>query len=255
MLHPHVMICGATSVNVACFPTPDRYHKKHLIVIIAPLMNSQKNTRSRLSPEARKEQILDVAAQLIRENGVSAMNMDRLGREAGVSKPLVYNYFPNRIDLLKSLLLREVKKYHVDSASIAQSSSTLEALVRATSRNMLDYVQKSGIVIQQLMLEPEVADVLQELDSRFHRKYSDYLTKRIQNEYGITRDVAAAVVEIALGLSSAAGAYLERTKTDTDFVEDLLTAMIMGSFERSAARAKAGKVRLPKRLRAVAKPN
>lgn len=201
--------------------------------------------RRRLQPEERKNQILDVAAALIREHGVSALNMDRLGREAGISKPLVYNYFPNRIDLLKSLLLREVHRYHHDSADIAANAGTLEDLVRATSRKMLEYVDEFGIVIQQLMLEPEVADALEEIDTQYQKRHADYLSKRVEEEYGIDAEIASAAIDLGLGLSSAAGAYRERTKADMDFVEDMLTAMIMGSLERSAARAKAGKIRLP----------
>lgn len=213
-------------------------------------MAQQKLKRKRLPPEERKEQILDVAAQLIREQGVSAMNMDRLGREAGVSKPLVYVYFPNRVDLLKSLLLREVQRFHVDSADVVASTGTLEDMVRATSRNMLEYVQEFGIVIQQLMIEPEVADVLDELDTHFQMQYKSYLTKRVREEYGIDENVALVGVEIGLGLSTAAGEFMTRTGADMDFIEDMLTAMVMGSFERVAARAKSHRIRvaeLPKK--------
>lgn len=201
--------------------------------------------RQRLQPEERKNQILDVAAALIREHGVSALNMDRLGREAGVSKPLVYNYFPNRTDLLKSLLSREVKRYHYDSADIAATTGTLEDLVRATSRKMLEYVSEFGTVIQQLMQEPEVADVLEEMETHYQGQHADYLSKRVQEEYGVDMDVARAAIEIGLGLSTAGGAYMEKHNADMAFVEDMLTAMIMGSLERSAARSKAGKIRMP----------
>jgi AcrR family transcriptional regulator len=216
------------------------------------MTNKTAPKRQRLQPEERKNQILDVAATLIREHGVSALNMDRLGREAGVSKPLVYNYFPNRTDLLKSLLLREVRRYHHDSASIAASTGSLEELVRATSRKMLEYVSEFGIVIQQLMLEPEVADVLEHVETHYESQHADYLSKRVQQEYGIDLDVARAAIEIGLGLSTAGGAYMEKHNADMAFVEDMLTAMIMGSLERSAARSKAGKIRMPGAAKATA---
>ena len=50
------------------------------------MSKSSKPVRTRLAPEVRRELILDHAAALIREQGVSALNMDKLGREAGVSK-------------------------------------------------------------------------------------------------------------------------------------------------------------------------
>ena len=42
--------------------------------------------RTRLSPQLRKTQILDDAARLILEEGLTAVSMERLGREAGISK-------------------------------------------------------------------------------------------------------------------------------------------------------------------------
>ena len=64
--------------------------------------------RRRLSPEVRRELILDETARLVVQGGVSAVSMERLGRDAGISKALVYNYFPNRTDLLSELLKREI---------------------------------------------------------------------------------------------------------------------------------------------------
>lgn len=199
-------------------------------------MSNAKKTakRKRLPPDVRKNQILDHAASLIRQFGVSAVNMDRLARDAGVSKPLVYNYFPNRTELLKSLLRREVESNRERNRVLAEDTSSMEELVRATSRSMLQYVRERGIIIQQLMHEPDIADVLKELNTQSHRSYVRYLAKRLQAEYTISEDLSEIVIDIGLGLSSAAGAHLERTKADIDLIEDVLVAMIMGSLNAAS---------------------
>ena len=69
--------------------------------------DTTKKTRTRLSPKARKNMILDCAAKLGGEEGVSAGTMERLGTEAAISKALVYNYFPSVKLLLQTLLTRE----------------------------------------------------------------------------------------------------------------------------------------------------
>ena len=38
--------------------------------------------------------LLDHTAQIIADEGVSAVTMDRLAKEANISKGLIYNYFP-----------------------------------------------------------------------------------------------------------------------------------------------------------------
>lgn len=207
------------------------------------MATSSTKKRTRLAPEVRQNQILDVTASLIREHGVSYINMDLIGREAGISKPLVYNYFPNRIDLLKSLLQREVKRYHSTTVDVASQADTLEELVRLTTRNMLSYVDEFGIVIEQLMLEPEVAQVLEELDTHYQRRHAEALAQRLTDEFDLEPRTADAVVEIALGLSRAAGPYLERTKADPEFLEDVLVSMIMGSLNNAIADSKSGRIR------------
>ena len=52
-------------------------------------MPQAKKTRTRLNPEERKSMILDHAAKFIAAEGVSALTMERLGKEAGISKSLV----------------------------------------------------------------------------------------------------------------------------------------------------------------------
>ncbi|WP_291207974.1 TetR/AcrR family transcriptional regulator [Hyphomonas sp.] len=207
------------------------------------MSKSLRPVRTRLAPEVRRELILDHAAALIREQGVSALNMDKLGREAGVSKPLVYNYFPNRIELLKALLLREVERNRQNNLELAGSHKSMDAMVRATSRAMLEYVREKGIIIQQLMLEPDVAEVLRDIDAQHHQMYVDYLSKRLVREYGIPRQIAEPAIDIGLGLSSAAGAYFDQHPDDIDFVEDLLVTMIMGSLQAVSKACSSGKLR------------
>lgn len=207
------------------------------------MSKSSKPTRTRLAPEIRRELILDHAAALIREQGVSALSMDKLGREAGISKPLVYNYFPNRIELLKALLLREVERNRQNNLRLAGQHPSMDALVRATSRAMLEYVRERGIIIQQLMLEPDVAEVLREIDAQHHKMYVDYLSKRLVREFGIPRQIAEPAIDIGLGLSSAAGAYFDQHPDDIDFVENLLVTMIMGSLQAVSRACSSGKLR------------
>ena len=86
----------------------------------------EKKTRSRLSPNARKSMILGHAARLISAEGVSAVNMKRLGKEVGVSKALVYNYYPNVTLVLKALLTREYRHLRKLQFEAAESGKALE---------------------------------------------------------------------------------------------------------------------------------
>ena len=57
--------------------------------------------------EVRREQVLDAALRLITERGYGGTSMEAIAREAGLSKPVVYNAYPSRGPLLQALLQRE----------------------------------------------------------------------------------------------------------------------------------------------------
>ncbi len=61
----------------------------------------------RLPPEQRREQLIDAALSVILEQGYGGVSMEAVARTAGVTRPVVYDHFPNLGRLLYSLIERE----------------------------------------------------------------------------------------------------------------------------------------------------
>jgi AcrR family transcriptional regulator len=61
----------------------------------------------RLPPEQRREQLLDAALSVILELGYSGVSIEAVARAAGVTRPVVYDHFPNLGRLLHALVERE----------------------------------------------------------------------------------------------------------------------------------------------------
>jgi AcrR family transcriptional regulator len=61
----------------------------------------------RMPPAERREQLLDAALALIGERGYGGVSMEAIARQAGVTKPVVYDLFRNLGELLTALLERE----------------------------------------------------------------------------------------------------------------------------------------------------
>jgi AcrR family transcriptional regulator len=78
----------------------------------------------RLPPEERREQILDAALHLIAENGSGAASMEAVARETGVAKPVVYDNFGGRGELLRALLEREERRAIVQLAEVVPQLPT-----------------------------------------------------------------------------------------------------------------------------------
>ncbi|MBX7070262.1 MAG: TetR family transcriptional regulator [Microthrixaceae bacterium] len=65
-------------------------------------------TRRRLTPEARRDELLDAAADLALDaDDATAATLERVAEKAGCSRNLAYKYFPNQAALLEALAWRE----------------------------------------------------------------------------------------------------------------------------------------------------
>ncbi|WOX25968.1 TetR/AcrR family transcriptional regulator [Streptomyces solicathayae] len=59
--------------------------------------------RQRLAPEDRRRQLLSIGAQLFAEQPYDEVRMDHVAARAGVSRALLYRYFPNKRDLFTAV--------------------------------------------------------------------------------------------------------------------------------------------------------
>ena len=74
-----------------------------------------------MSAEARRAQLLDVTKAIVVERGFHAVSIDRVAREAGITRPVVYGHFTNLPGLLEALVEREGER------ALAQLGAVLPA--------------------------------------------------------------------------------------------------------------------------------
>jgi TetR/AcrR family transcriptional regulator, fatty acid biosynthesis regulator len=187
--------------------------------------------RTRLAPETRREAILDATAQVVTFEGVSAVSMERMGREAGVSKALVYNYFPSRNVLLQELLMRETRKYQAHQRKAAEAAQDIDSMIRVTTRAYLDHVAEKGVLIERLMNEPAIAQAMGDIEKEGRIQTVAYLASRLNSDKSMPDEIATMMVELTLGLTGAGGAYLDRSRCDIDLLEDMLVTMIKANVD------------------------
>jgi AcrR family transcriptional regulator len=184
--------------------------------------------RTRLDPEQRRSLILDHTAEIIAAEGVAALSMERVGREAGISKSLVYNYFPNLGELLSELLQRELRRLRRMQGAAAEGATTFEGLVRAVTHVYLKYIEERGLIIERLQSEPTVSAIHD--PTEYGREAAvDYLADIVMRHFDLPLEVARAATDISFGLPASAGAYLLRHGMSHQELEDLTVTMILGS--------------------------
>jgi AcrR family transcriptional regulator len=60
-----------------------------------------------MAPSARREQVMDAALRVIVEQGYAGVSIEAVARSAGVTRPVIYDHFPNLAALVQSLIERE----------------------------------------------------------------------------------------------------------------------------------------------------
>jgi len=184
--------------------------------------------RRRYSPEKRKALILDHTAEIVAREGVAQLSVERIGKAAGISKSLVYAYFPNLTELLRALYQREMRQLRRAQAAAADSAGTFEELVRSITHVYLSYIDSRGLLIERLQAEPSVSEMHDPTDYG-RDKAVDYLTDIVVRHFELPREIARAATDISFGLPASAGSYLYRHELDLKTLEDVTVAMIIGS--------------------------
>ena len=98
---------------------------------------SSRKYAPRMAPSERREQLLDAALHVFVTQGASAFNIESVAREAGVTRPVVYDFFANAVDLMHELIKREESRAMTEIAevmpAVGPQGSLAELLVSATT--------------------------------------------------------------------------------------------------------------------------
>jgi AcrR family transcriptional regulator len=87
----------------------------------------------RLSKRARREQLLDAALGIVREQGADGLTLVTLAEAAGVSRPIAYDHFGTRTGLLLALYRRLEERHRT---AVAEALRTAEPTAGAIAHVM-----------------------------------------------------------------------------------------------------------------------
>lgn len=165
--------------------------------------------RTRLSPEQRKNQLLDCARSIIESKGLSSFTMEALARAAGVSNPLVYKYFGTRLQILQELLERDSKEFNLQlKQQVEQASDYQELVTIIVSANFVQF--SSSNIVNILREQPDVFETIADQDRKQHRSTARFLVKSMASQFTLETKQAEQLVVFASGASQAAAAHYNR---------------------------------------------
>lgn len=103
-------------------------------------------SRSRLSPEERRTQLIGIGLELLRHRPLHEVSVDELAAEAGISKALVFHYFGSKAELLQAIAAAaaeefiEVTEPDPTLTLEQQLEQSMAAFVRYVADNQTGYV-------------------------------------------------------------------------------------------------------------------
>ncbi|MEI2643646.1 MAG: TetR/AcrR family transcriptional regulator [Candidatus Nanopelagicales bacterium] len=125
----------------------------------------------RLPRKARREQLLASAQQVFVSNGYHAAAMDEIAENAGVSKPVLYQHFPSKLDLYLALLEQSSEDLIKRVQAALDGTHDNHLRVRAAIEAYFAFVDDESAAFRlvfesDLTNEPAVRDIVEGADVR-----------------------------------------------------------------------------------------
>lgn len=112
--------------------------------------------RTRLDPEARKLQIRETAESMLLDIGCLPLAQEELAGQAGISKALIYRYFPTQEELFNEVL--EARLVRLNSA-LPKNPKGVPGIVEAT-RIYFEDIHADGPTVRYILRDPFIRDKL-----------------------------------------------------------------------------------------------
>lgn len=183
----------------------------------------------RLSKEARREQLLDAALSLVREQGADGLTLVTLAEAAGVSRPIAYGHFGTRTGLLLALY-RRLEERHRDAVTralrTAEPSATAIAHVMSTAYFACATDMPEFTAVSAALKGSPEAEALQHelLDD-----YTEVMVAAMAQHSALPADALRLRCIGVLGAAEAIAVELNRGRTTAPDAVTALADLIVGS--------------------------
>jgi AcrR family transcriptional regulator len=163
---------------------------------------------TRLPRPARRRQLLGAAQEVFVAQGYHAAAMDEIAERAGVSKPVLYQHFPGKLELYLALLDESADELVGIVREALSSTTDNKQRVPATFQAFFDFVSSSGEAFR-LVFESDLSNepaVRERLD-RTMRECAEMISQFIREDAGLRDDEARLLGMALVGMAQVSSRY------------------------------------------------
>lgn len=180
--------------------------------------------RVRLPRSARRAQLLDAAQQVFVAHGYHVAVMDDIAEAAGVSKPVLYQHFPSKLDLYVALLDRAADGLVATVRQALASTTDNHSRVSAVLAAYLRYVEAEPV--HRLVFETDLRSEARVADrvERMMREAAEAIADTVAADTGLAAPEARL---IAVGLAGMAEVAARWRRADGASVSEQRAAELL----------------------------
>ena len=163
---------------------------------------------NRLPRHERRRQLLDAALEVFVERGYHAAAMDEIAERAGVSKPVLYQHFPGKLELYLALLDESVDGVVETVREALESTTENKQRVGATFGAYFEFVGGRGQAYR-LVFESDLSNepaVRARLD-RAQMECADLVSQVVREDAGISDEEAHLLSIAMVGMAQVSARY------------------------------------------------
>jgi AcrR family transcriptional regulator len=191
---------------------------------------------ARLPRSVRRKQLLAAAQQVFVAQGYHAAAMDDIAERAGVSKPVLYQHFPGKLDLYLALLDTHCDALVVMVRTAMRATTDNQERVNGAIRTYFEFIDHESeafrlVFESDLRNEPAVRQRVDRMEHECVQAVADTITANT----GVARESAEILAAGLVGTSSAAARFwLAQGRQISRSAAEQLVAMLewrgIGSF-------------------------
>lgn len=196
--------------------------------------NESPSKRTRMSPEARRDQLLEFGLEMVKERPLEEITIDAIADAAGVSRALLFHYFASKQDYHVAIAQAQADRLLActepdDSLGdpIAILTASMEAFVDFVSENRTAY---TALIRGASSSDPAMRDV-------FDRTREVMVQRVLDHAPGFGVEVSPAVVLSVHGWIAFVEETAIRWLTEPTVSREELLALITGALPALATAA------------------
>jgi AcrR family transcriptional regulator len=181
---------------------------------------AMRNRPTRLPRDQRRVQLLDAASEVFASKGYHAAAMDDIADAAGVSKPVLYQHFPSKLDLYLALLDQSCDRLvDVVQEALASTDDNADRVI-ATVAAFYEFVSSSGEF--RFVFESDLTGdgAVQRRLSRVNDEISDAIATVIAEDTSLRPQQAKLLAVSLVGIAQVSARYWISGETSAVTLEE-----------------------------------